>query len=132
MASPLNMSQDLPALSPEDRILQLECTIDEMKSQDDMTKTLLHDILDQLGLLASNACRPMQDQAPSNPQTQTPLVMTTSTSAGWKKPASKPSSLADFDGDWTKGEAFLISCWTYIWLCANSFEDDATKIVWAM
>ena len=39
----------------------------------------------------------MQDQAPSNLWTQTPLVMTTSTSAGWKKPALKPSSPADFD-----------------------------------
>ena len=103
-----------------------------MKSQDDITKTLLHDIFDQLGPLASNTCRLMQDWAPSNPQTQTPLVMTTSTSAGWKKPALKPSSPADFDGDWTKGKAFLTSCWTYIWLCADSFEDDATKIVWAM
>ena len=72
MALPLNMSQDLPALSPEDCILQLEHTIDEMKSQDDMTKTLLHDILDRLGPLASNTHRPMQGWAPSNLQTQTP------------------------------------------------------------
>jgi serine protease inhibitor len=38
----------------------------------------------------------------------------------------------EFDGDCTKGKAFLTSCWTYIRLCLEAFEDDTIKIIWAM
>jgi len=39
---------------------------------------------------------------------------------------------ADFDGDRTKGKTFLTSCRTYIRLCLGAFEDDDTKIIWAL
>jgi Retrotransposon gag protein/Zinc knuckle len=45
---------------------------------------------------------------------------------------ARPSTPLDFDGDRSKGVAFLNSCQTYIRLCADEFPDDQTKIVWAM
>ena len=44
MGSPAAMSEDL-GLSDSDRILYLEQTIDDLKSQGDVTKQLLQDIL---------------------------------------------------------------------------------------
>ena len=38
----------------------------------------------------------------------------------------------DFNGDRSRGMAFLNSCQTYIWLCPSKFPDEQTKIVWAM
>ena len=74
----------------------------------------------------------MQKPASSNQWIETPIVTTTTPSARRKKNHLKPSTSADFDGDRAKGKAFLTSCRTYIWLCADSFEDDDTKIIWAM
>jgi hypothetical protein len=47
-------------------------------------------------------------------------------------PLQKPSAPSEFDGDHAKGKAFLTSCWTYVCLCLEAFEDDTVKIVWAM
>jgi len=44
----------------------------------------------------------------------------------------KPALPLEFDGDCTKGMAFLNSCQVYIHLCLNSFMDEQGKIVWAM
>ena len=49
-----------------------------------------------------------------------------------KKLALKPSFPPDFSGDQAARKAFLTSCQTYIRLCPEAFEDDLTKIVWAM
>ena len=45
---------------------------------------------------------------------------------------ARPAAPPDFDGDRTKGMAFLNSCQTYIRLCPKEFQDEQTKIVWAM
>ena len=47
-----------------------------------------------------------------------------------RKISLKPFIPSDFDGDHTKGKAFLTSCWTYIHLCSEDFDDDITKIIW--
>jgi hypothetical protein len=44
----------------------------------------------------------------------------------------KPATPPDFDGERTKGLAFLNSCQTYIRLCPEEFRDEQTQIVWAM
>lgn len=45
---------------------------------------------------------------------------------------ARPSTPLEFDGDRSKGLAFLNSCQIYIRLCADEFPDDQTKIIWAM
>jgi Retrotransposon gag protein len=44
----------------------------------------------------------------------------------------RPASPPEFDGERTKGMAFLNSCQTYLRLCPKEFADEQTKIVWAM
>jgi hypothetical protein len=43
-----------------------------------------------------------------------------------------PALPNEFDGNRTKGLAFLRSCQTYIRLCSDNFSDDQMKIVWAL
>ena len=38
----------------------------------------------------------------------------------------------DFDSDRSKGMAFLNSCQMYTCLCPKEFDDEQTKILWAM
>jgi len=51
---------------------------------------------------------------------------------GWRKNFLKPSAPSEFNGSRSAGKAFLTFCQTYIRLCPESFEDDLTKVVWAM
>jgi hypothetical protein len=44
----------------------------------------------------------------------------------------KPGVPADFDGNRTKGRAFLNSCDLYMKLCAAEFEDDQARIHWIL
>ncbi|KIM45020.1 hypothetical protein M413DRAFT_24289 [Hebeloma cylindrosporum] len=134
MPSPEPMAQDLPP-SNEERIRHLEETISDLRSQGDDIKTLLQQVLDRLS-------------PPAPVPTRLPLVRTFSCSGhsaptpptsphippsvGRKKAILKPSNPTDFDGDHTRGKAFLTSCRTYIRLCPESFLDEITKIIWAM
>ena len=45
---------------------------------------------------------------------------------------ARPATPPDFDGDCSRGMAFLNSCQTYIRLCPSEFPDEQTKIAWAM
>ena len=84
-------------------------------------------------LLASMAQLTQHTQ--NAPETFTPIpippVITPSVDPPRTRTA-RPAAPPDFDGDRTKGMAFLNSCQTYIRLCPKEFPDDQTKIVWAM
>ena len=43
-----------------------------------------------------------------------------------------PATPPEFDGDCSRGMAFLNSCQTYTQLCLSEFPDKQTKITWAM
>ena len=49
-----------------------------------------------------------------------------------KSRKARPLVPKEFDGDRSKGIAFLNSCQTYIRLCPKDFADEQTKIIWAM
>jgi len=66
------------------------------------------------------------------PQSENPIPSTQITSVTPKAHGLKPALPSEFDGDRTKGMAFLNSCQVYIRLCPNSFMDEQAKIVWAM
>ena len=72
-----------------------------------------------------------QNDPPQWPTSHQPTPIPAS-SAGWKKISLKPSNPSKFNSDWTKGKEFLTSCWTYICLCPEAFDNDTIKIVWAM
>ena len=64
-----------------------------------------------------------------------PPIPTTPTSPPPVPPESRkarPLVPTEFDGDHSKGIAFLNSCQTYIQLCPKDFADEQTKIIWAM
>jgi len=66
------------------------------------------------------------------PQSENLIPSTQITPIALKAHGLKPALLSEFDGDHTKGMAFLNSCQVYICLCLNSFMDKQAKIVWAM
>jgi hypothetical protein len=122
------MSEDHPF--PTDHLSSLESTVDNMMSQSEATKNLLQTILERLGPVPGllNESRPSPTRWPQScPPTPIPTL-----GSGWKKTLLKPSAPSEFNGDHVQGKAFLTSCWTYIYLCPEAFEDDTVKIVWAM
>jgi len=134
MPSPFPMAQDLPP-SNEDCISHLEATIDNLRSQSDVTKTMLQSILDKLGapaphIPALSPILPMSEVKPFTPLS--PIHPFTPSPASRKKPVLKASLPAEFNGDCAKGKAFLTSCQTYIQLSPKAFPDDMTQITWAL
>jgi len=110
-------------------ILAIEATVDDMRSQNEATHRLLQDILDKLGPeQAQNVPDPIRP--PTRGSAQSSPIPTSS--VGRRKNFLKPSAPSEFNGDRSAGKAFLTSCRTYIRLCLESFEDDLTKVVWAM
>jgi len=145
------MIEDRPADQPN-RISDIEQAIDDMRSDAAANRKVLHDILERLGPAAirpaSLTRRPVSrqptpiDEHMSNPVSpvlpsrrlhtrRAPSPIPTST-AGRKKISLRPSLPPDFDGDRSNGKAFLTSCRTYIRLCPEAFDDEPTKIIWAM
>jgi len=114
MPSPFPMAQDLPP-SNKDCISHLEATIDDLRSQSDVTKTMLQSILDKLGalaphILALSLILPMSEVKPFTPLS--PILPFIPSPTGWKKPVLKASLPAEFNGDRAKGKVFLMSCRT--------------------
>ena len=109
------------------RVLAIEAQLDEVSNQSRATHELLQDFLSKL----NPEVAPTSPQLPSNSRKSSMASLPT-TSAGRKKSTLKPSFPPEYSGDRASGKAFLTSCRTYIRLCPESFEDEATKIVWAM
>jgi len=112
-----------------DCVCAIEATMDEMKSQHEATHQLLQDVLARLG---PTQAQNMQDPLPTCSAHGSPTPSIPASSASQKKLTLKPSFPPDFSGDRAAGKAFLTSCRTYIHLCPEAFEDDLTKIIWAM
>jgi hypothetical protein len=114
--------ETVPLLKMEDdRIASLEQALSELQARDVTTQQ-------KLDLLISHLTSPKIPKSSPNPETSTvPQIKPSSSIRG--PPPALPS---EFDGDRSKGMAFLYSCQTYIRLCADSFSDDQTKITWAL
>jgi hypothetical protein len=68
-----------------------------------------------------------------NPSTTTPHVpAVTSGPSGTPDSKLKPSVPNDFDGNRSKGRAFLNSCELYMHLVPHQFPDEATAVHWAI
>jgi len=111
------------------RVTAIKATMDEMKSQHEATHQLLQNLIARLGPAQAQN---VQDHVPTRPACGSPMPSIPPSSAGWKKVSLKPSFPPEFSGDRATGKAFLMSCRTYIRLCPEAFEDDSTKIIWAM
>jgi hypothetical protein len=129
--SPIDPMDDDP-VPPNDRVSNLERTVDEVRSQGEANQALLRELLLKLGpALAPQPNAPTHTQPPATSRPLTPIPTNYTPSAG-RKTILRPSVPTDFDGDRAKGKAFLMSCRTYIRLCPEAFADDDVKIVWAL
>jgi hypothetical protein len=102
-----------------DRVSTLEQTVAKLQAKDIENQNKLDLIFAAITRLTQNtpdAPTPVLPPSADSPRTRT----------------ARPAAPPDFDGDRTKGMAFLNSCQTYIRLCPKEFPDDQAKIVWAM
>ena len=104
----------------DERVVALEQALSELQTRDVDTQTKLNIILEHINSFKPPTSSPL-------PENNTPALRPTPPMRG--PPPALPS---EFDGDRTKGLAFLRSCQTYIRLCSDNFSDDQMKIVWAL
>lgn len=74
-----------------------------------------------LGQIAALAPPPLSSRSPSPPPR--PLLSATK---------AKVATPSEFDGDRSRGRAFINSCTVYFRLCQNHFSDDQERILWAL
>jgi hypothetical protein len=107
-----------------DRVSTLEQQFAKMEAQE-------VDIQQKLELLLSHAL-----QKPTQPLPTSPVAVPTDpasrTDIRHSAHIARPANPPEFDGEQTKGLAFLNSCQTYARLCLEEFPDDQTKIIRAM
>ena len=123
---PVNVDADVNTT----RITVLEQRLDGMDSKADATHKLLQTLMQSMGVTAPTSSAPPTTKPP--PPRRNSSRHSDTTSAGRKKLSLKPSTPSEFDGDRTKGKAFLTSCRTYIRLCPEAFDDEVQQIIWAM
>jgi hypothetical protein len=72
----------------------------------------------------------VQKNSPPSPHTPpTDHTPVRATPIGRPPPPALPS---EYDGNRSRGQAFLTSCQTYIRLCPDSFPGESVKIAWAL
>jgi len=101
----------------KDRVSALESKIATLQEAERSNNLLLQQIVDAMKLSPPQPLKTASPEASAPPR---------------KKTSLRPSPPADFNGDRTKGKAFLMSCRAYIRLVPESFDDEAQQIVWAM
>lgn len=106
----------------DDRVSTLEETVAKLQARDIETQNKLDLLIASMAQLT-----PTTKNAPETP---TPVLPPSADPPRTR--TARPAAPPDFDGDRTKGMAFLNSCQTYIRLCPKEFPDEQTKIVWAM
>ena len=125
------MLDDLPVDVEADttRLTTLERKYDRLESQNEATHKLLQTLIETMGVAPDPATKkpPTIDRHPPSRTSDSPA-----SSAGRKKLSLKPSTPSEFDGERSKGRAFLTSCRTYIRLCPEAFDDEVQQIIWAM
>ena len=99
------------------RIASMEQTITGMQEQ----QAELYQKLEQFLKASTQRSDPPIPTTPASPSPVSP-----------KSHKVRRSVPTEFDGDRSKGIAFLNSCQTYIQLCPKDFTDEQTKIIWAM
>lgn len=111
----------------EDRIADIEEQLTEAAKAHRITNKLISDILTKLN--------GEKDQPPPTPTPTVPIVPSVPTPT--EEPPSntsglRPANPSPFNGDRSKGRAFLNSCRIYMNLCRNLFPNDNTRIQWVL
>ena len=115
-------------------LASLEKGVNDIRSQGEATHQLLNDLLNRLSLDPTSLPPSTTTTTRPSPLPCLPpfLHITPPVEhSELRKSAVKPSVPTDFDGEHSKGKAFLTSCRTYIRLVSD-LKDDTTRIFWAM
>jgi hypothetical protein len=110
----------------DDELPTIQQEVAKLQAEGIETRQTLKSILEALSRLTLT---PSQTQTPSDPL---PLPSHVPPSVHRHRQAVRPACPPDFDGERSKGQAFLNSCQMYFRLCPDDFEDEQTKIMWAM
>ena len=105
---------------------------EQVSSNSDATQSEMQKQIEQLINCFNHlnqAVLQLQQPSPSSPPQTPPKNPPPSTPSRRGPPPALPN---EFDGDRSRGPAFLRSCQTYVLLCPESFSDDQTKIIWAL
>src|SRR5882757_169635 len=100
----------------DDRVSALERALSKLQAREAETQQKLDTVLQLL--------------IEQRQQTPIPPLSVTSPTPWIRAPP--PALPSEFDGDRSKGPAFLNSCQTYIRLCPDSFSDDQATITWSL
>ena len=116
------------AMDIDSRISTIESVQQTTQTQLDDHKLLLETILKQIASLHVPA-PPLATLAPTP---TLPLPSASAVTTPSTKSRLKPGTPSDFDGERTKGRAFLNSCELYFAMCASEFCDDQAKVFWML
>ena len=117
-------SEELPSSTmSNDRMSALEQAFSDSQARELHTQKQIDLMFQQLQQL-------IVQQSTTPPKTRNPISDSVSSTPTRRAPP--PALPNEFDGDRSKGPAFLRSCQTYVRLCPNSFSDDQTKIIWSL
>ena len=113
-----------------ERVATLEQRVFELQAQGEQNQEILQRILSKIdSAIPTNQTPPPQ---PSPRRLRSPATPNTSSGGTSRRTPLRPANPPDYDGDRRMGKAFLTACRTYIRLCPDAFEDEATQIIWAL
>ena len=121
----MDLSRNSSPLLAEDTTLRLAELESRLASQEAKNNQMLEALNTTLRLLAATT----QNNQNQQPAPQPPLPVTSATTP---RLDLKPSPPPNFDGDRQKGKGFLNACQAYFRLRPDQFNDEQTKIQWAM
>ena len=112
----------------DSRISTLETGQQTTQTQLEEQKTLLETILKQIATLHA----PVPSLATPAPTLTLHPPSADAATTSTTKSRLKPGTPSDFDGDRTRGRAFLNSCELYFAMCASEFTNDQSKVLWML
>ena len=122
----MNPAQSIVSDAREICLLALEQAYADSLAKQDDTQKQLNRLFQQLEKLI------LMDKIPStSPKIHLSNIIPIQATPTRRRPP--PLALPnEYDGDLSKGQAFLTSCQTYIHLCLDSFPEEQVKITWAL
>jgi len=110
-------------MDSDERVAALETAVQMQNDRFDALNAMLKQLLERMGPTPD----PQNPPRIESPAESLPAVLTATVHS-----RLKPGVPTDFDGDRSKGRAFLNSCDLYIRLCPQEFVDDQAKVHWVL
>lgn len=113
-------------MDAEDRLASIEHGLERQREVSEATNDMIKQLFARLNEIDATSPRPPPHHIAEI------AALPSASPASPPRSRLKPGVPTDFDGDRTKGRAFLNSCELYMHLCAAEFGDDQAKIHWVL